>query len=65
MSRKLTAIQKRKNVVKTIRNIWLSLDSHLDWSIEKNAPERDSRAFHVRTSVEYAEDILRLLKTLK
>ena len=65
MARKLTDKEKRKSVIKTARQIWLSLDSHLDWSIEKNPPEKDSRVFHVTTAIEYAEDILRLIKTLK
>lgn len=65
MSRKLTEVEKRKSVIKTIRSLWLSLDSHLDWSIQRNPPEKDSRVFHVNTVREYAEEILRLTKTLK
>lgn len=62
---KLSEVQKRKEVVKTIRSIWESLDSHLDWCVEKNPKEKDPRMFHVKTSQQYGEDILRLIKTLK
>lgn len=63
----------KPEIVKAIRIIWDSLDSHLDHTLEdekcsnKNCGFRESagdKAFHKKTSTEYAEIILTLTKLL-
>lgn len=56
--------ETRKILVRQIRDVWASLDTHLDWVIEKNPKEKDSRMFHVKTSLDYATQIIRLIRAL-
>jgi len=51
--------KNRKEIVKSIRLTWSSMDSHLDYldvPYKKGEPKR----FHIKTSKEYAE----IIKTL-
>lgn len=52
-------IQKQKKIIKSIRIILSSYDSHLDYTYGK-LPNRETHTFHKRTSLEYLE----VLKTL-
>ena len=55
--------RQRLALVRNVRKFWDSLDSHLDYCIEKTPGE--DRVFHVDTSIEYAEDMLAALKALR
>jgi hypothetical protein len=60
---------KKAEVVKAIRSVWSSLDSHIDWAIDpikdkKFAKIHGGRKFHKKTAIEYAETLLTLTKRL-
>ncbi len=57
--------KQRKALVANVRKFWDSLDTHLDWCIERNPAGRDARLFHVETAIEYCEDMLKALRALK
>lgn len=54
-------------VVKTIRTLWESLESHLDFSIkeDKSCDTCGDRKFQAKTVLEYAEAIHDMAKLLK
>lgn len=59
----------RTEVIKAIRSVWSSLDSHLDYTVEpvKEKKFREIHGgtrFHIKTSREYAEILLTLTKLL-
>lgn len=51
--------REKKAVIQQIRDVWGSLDTHLDHTYGSK-----EAAFHAKTSVEYAEQIIRLVKLL-
>lgn len=61
--------RSRAEVVKAIRLVYESLDSHLDYTVEP-VKQKKFRAihggsrFHIKTSREYAEILLTLAKLL-
>lgn len=57
--------KQRKALVGNVLKFWDSLSTHLPYCIEKNAAGQGTRSFHVQTSIEYAEDMLRALKALR
>lgn len=61
---KKSKAELRRVLVRQIRDVWASLDTHLDWATEKNPKEKDSRMFHVKTSLDYAMQIIRLIRAL-
>lgn len=52
-------ISQRKLVIKTIRALYDSLQSHLDYAVEEKlmCPECGTRKFHAECVREYAESI--------
>jgi hypothetical protein len=62
------AMSKKKErlaLIANVRKFWDSLDTHLDWTIERTPAGRDTRKFHVETAIEYCEDMLRALRALR
>lgn len=63
-----TEEKRRERLVATIRTIWESLDSHLDYSIshvKKRLPEgQGNRKFHADTVRDYAKAINDLAQDL-
>jgi hypothetical protein len=62
-------MKRRKRLVKAIRLTLSSLESHLDWMIERPSrrerkPPGASRKFHVRAGREYAKIVKVLLDEL-
>lgn len=61
--------EQKLGVIKTMRNTWDALDTHLDWVVD---PVKDKKfrkihggaRFHAKTVVEYCESLLALAKTL-
>ena len=56
-------------LIKSIRNIWDSLDSHLDYIVDPVKPKKFRKIhggprFHAKTVREYAEDLVTLTKQL-
>jgi len=52
-------VQERTKVVKTIRAVWSSLDTHLPHAIEAkgNCPSCGNRKFHAQCVREYVQQI--------
>lgn len=57
--------KQRLALVRNVRKFWDSLDTHLDWCVERAPKGKDSRKFHVETAIEYCEDMLEALKALR
>lgn len=60
---------KSKEVVKSIRLVWSSLDSHLDYAVEPVKPKKlreihGGKRFHKQCIREYADILLTLAKLL-
>lgn len=64
MSKSDTVKRQRRALVRNVRKFWDSLETHLDFCIERNEPG-EPRLFHVDTCIEYAEDMLAALKALR
>lgn len=60
-------LAQRKAVVSAIEKFLDSLGTHLPHCVEVKKPTKEfgNRKFHVETSIEYAEEMLKLLRTLK
>ncbi len=57
--------KQRLAIISAIRVYWVSADSHLDWCIQRNPKGKDDRKFHVETTIEYLEEMLKLAKALR
>lgn len=57
--------KQRQALVSNVRKFIDSLESHLDYCVQRNPAGKDTRLFHVETTVEYAEAILKALKALR
>lgn len=61
-------VERRKRLIATVRTLWASLDSHLDYAIEN--PKRKlkdgegNRKFHADTAREYVNSMKDLLEDL-
>jgi hypothetical protein len=61
--------ENREEIVKAIRKVLSSLDSHLDWTVKKATKKavkcgNGSRCFHIKACKEYNEVVACLLKQL-
>lgn len=47
--------KRAKTIRRAIRNVWGSLDSHLEYTYKKGLPKEESNAFHKKCVKEYAK----------
>lgn len=58
-------LKQRKALVSNVLKFWDSLNSHLPYVSQRNKALEGTRKFHVETSIEYCEDMLKALRALR
>lgn len=60
--KKLSKKKRAKIVARAMREVWASLDSHLDWAAKSKLPKPESAKFHALCVQEYARTLVLISK---